>query len=329
MVDFYLFNPIIHLQPIRKWARKSMFEVKLDPISFLLELSCATRSIPLYPRFLIRVDAETTAYTHTFTDECRFVGWLPYRAKQWPIATDKIIFKRYCEREGLRVAKSWREGPPLTENYILKPRNGSFGKGIRGPFRNSDWLQIQTELTPDLFFEEFVAGQPVKAWFWNSTPVAIESIASPFLLADGKRTLAEIVTSVRGSFDKPYQLDEANEILRWQGLTANSVPTAGEKIQLAFLYASIFDSPHSRPIDLLPDMDQKVRKQFLHAGVSLGRAIPEQIAHNTISTVDAVIDETGSVCVLEVNCNPVVHPKTYDHMLEDIERDVANGIPIP
>ncbi|VVE69403.1 hypothetical protein PCA31118_03195 [Pandoraea captiosa] len=108
---FHIFNLNAHLTALRQWTRTAGGSMKLDVDTYHASVEVGGRTVVLIPKFSFRAH-HGLAYSNTLNDDtvAGFVGWLPYAVKRWPISTDKIVFKRYCEANGLRVTASWR--PP-------------------------------------------------------------------------------------------------------------------------------------------------------------------------------------------------------------------------
>ena len=316
----HLFNVLNHLQPIRRWAREHGAELQLDAETFRLTLRLRDgRNLTLLPRFMIRQPNGHAAYTTTFVDDCRFCGWLPYEVKRWPLAADKLLFKQYCREHGLRVPAAWgRDDPALAPDFIIKPSRGSWGHGIRGPFRDTDLPRLRQELPEGAFFEQFIVGRPTKIWFWNDKPVAMETVDPPMLVADGRRSLAQMAAQPRGNFDKGYTLESSAQMLAWQGWSAESVPPAGQVVALGFLYATPYDRVEVMNRDCLRAQGEELRAQLVLAGKVLMNGIPTAERLNTLFTVDGVVDVNERLWLLEINCHPIVHPMTYPWLLESV-----------
>lgn len=291
--------------------------LQMDTATFSLRLRGNDTSLTLIPKFMIKSPSGVIAYTTDFTERCRFVGWLPYQLKHWGIGSDKTAFKRHCNATGLRTPCEWSEGEPPAESFVVKPRRGSWGNGILGPFHAADLRQRRATLAPDVYLEEFILGSPTKIWYWNEEPVAIETITLPTLYADGCRSLSDIAKQPRGSFDTAHDLASCAEILAWQGLNAESIPAAGTEAVLGFLYASPFDRVEVLDRDSLLNESAAFVEGLRFIGKALVTGIPDEIRANTLYTVDGVIDRHGVLSLLEMNCHPVVHPKIYPAMLRD------------
>lgn len=334
MANHYLFNVFNHLQPIRAWAKGRDARMNLCADTFELTLHTSAHSVTLLPRFMVKTGDGHSAYTSAFTSACRLVGWLPYQIKRWPEASDKLVFKDCCAGLGLRVPGHWHDGPPQADDYIVKPRTGSWGRGIRGPFRAAhrpvtvlaganvrhNDLQVETpeSLQPGEYFEQFIPGCPAKIWFWNAIPVAMECASLPTVIGDGRRSLARIVAERRGNFDLGFNLDSSRAMLAWQGVTADTVAPAGATYLLSFLYASVFDRIVLQSRECLAQQSPARRAELEHIGLCLFDSIPADARVHTLFTLDAVIDHQDHLWLLEMNSHTVIHPCGYGVMLDDL-----------
>jgi hypothetical protein len=317
---FYFSRITKQIDPIRRWMLERQARMSLDFVSFELTLSLGDREVKLHPRFA-GDHAGNMAYFDHFSGDWSLVGWLPYKLRRWELARDKLSFKRVAQARGLRVPAGWREGPPLAEHYIVKPARGSFGRDIRGPFGP---LHPFDGAAGDVaFFEQFIVGRSAKAWFWNSTLAALEVLSPPTLYGDGARTLREIAETKRGSFDAKLSLGTSGDILRWQGLTADSIAEAGREVMLDYRYATPYDRVTLKNRDVLSTTAQTVRRQFEVAGRILHEEIEAEVRENSAFTLDAVIDAQDRVWFLEMNCHPMVHPAIYEPMLHSLFGDAG------
>lgn len=315
---FFIFQPLNHLVRIREWARRHGAEFSLDAATFHLRIALRGRAVQMIPRFIMETRAGL-AYTTHFADDAGFVGWLPYEVKRWPIATDKLAFKRFCEQAGLPVPAYWRTGSPRSDDFIVKGQQGSFGQNIRGPYR-ADTVDAQAVSPgPNEYCEQFIVGDSVKLWYWSGKPAAMERLPAPFVVGDGVRSLREIGATVRGSFDEIQTIDErAADMLAWQQLTPDSIPESGQRIQLEFKYATRFDPITVVNRNVISTVSSAHSAQLNQIGNSLLQGIPPEIREHTIFTVDAMIDREERIWLLEMNSHPMVHPDTYATMLDGL-----------
>lgn len=310
----FFYQPLNHLRPIRAWAAAHGARVWLDVADFRLHISIGERSLVLQPRFAIRANGRL-AYTHR-PDSGGFVGWLPYEIKQWDVAVDKLAFKTRCLEMDLPTP-AWSEHALEGVDCIVKARRGSFGQGIRGPFRAED-AHRPAALEPGSFFEAFKFGKAAKAWYWRDTVLAVEVLEPPSVVGDGTRTVRALLTEPRGSFDRTFGTESAVPMLAWQGLAIDDVPKEGRRVWLGFKYMTDYDPLIARDRDVLATLDQALADQFHRTGPSWQGMIPADHARSSVYTVDAVIDAAGTVWFLEMNCHPMVHPKVYGRVLSDL-----------
>lgn len=322
----YLFRPIKHLFPIREWALARGAEMHIAPETYEMSLRSGSRSVTLIPRFVRELDGRII-YQRDMPDDGNFIGWMPYPVKSWPLSTDKRKFKDYALANGLRVTASWSDGAELAPDYIVKPAIGSFGAGIRGPFGPLAPLDPEVPLAEGEFYEQFIRGRSAKAWFWNGQPVALEVLAPPLITGDGQRSLRAIAAQPRGNFDLPLDLDESVQILAWQGYELDSVVPAGVEVMLDFRYMTPYDRVVFNNRNVWRSISPEIAAQFSYAGPLLHRGIDEAVRHNSVFTLDAVIDAEDRVWLLEMNSHPMIHPNVYRPMLESVfAEDPASGM---
>lgn len=315
---FFIFQPVNHLVRIREWARRHGAELSLDAGTFHLRVSRRQQTAHLIPRFIVETNAGL-AYTTHFPDDGGFVGWLPYEVKRWPIATDKLAFKHYCKQVGLPVPAHWHAGAAQGSDFIVKGQQGSFGQNIRGPFRAGSLEAQSVSLAQNEYCEQFIVGESVKLWYWSGRPAVMERLAAPFIVGDGVRSLREIGATVRGSFDEVQTIDErASDMLAWQQMTPDSIPAAGQRIQLEFKYATRFDALTVVNRNVISTVSGAHSAQLNQIGNSLLKGIPPETREHTIFTVDAMLDTQDQLWLLEMNSHPMVHPDSYPFMLDDL-----------
>ena len=107
-------------------------------------------------------------------------------------------------------------------------------------------------------------------------------------------------------------------MLHWQRLTPDTVLTDGATAQIDFRHVSAYDPIVLRDQESLLLAAPDTQTQAQHIGRILHLGIPEQMRANSLFTVDAVLDAYDRLWLLEMNSNPVVHPKVYGAMLDEI-----------
>lgn len=323
----YFFQPLTHIRNIARWARTHGAKHRLDVETFRMEVDFQRQVLTFMPRFLIKT-AGGLAYSPEVGRIGSFVGWLPYSLKRWPIASDKLKFKEYCEENSLPIPAYWFQKEAPTTDFIVKDRKGSFGQGIAGPFAHDRFPAVASDLRAGAYCEQFIDGDALKIWYWNDKPMFMERLAPRFLIGDGIRSVREIAGAARGSFDNNFSINEdCNDYLAWQGLAADSVPEKGQQVKLAYRYTTDFDALSVSNRDVLQKQSDKVRVALEHYGKRLILAIPEEIRQNVLFTLDAVATTNDDIFLLEMNSNPMIHPLSYVPMLDNIFQVTTPPLP--
>ena len=289
----------------------------LSPHSMALTLTRGKHVQLLQPRFVMQRGGRL-CYIRAFGEEGSFVGWHQAEPPSWPLAQDKLGFKKQVSAMGLRVPAAWNDASALAENFIVKNRSGSFGEAIYGPFKKTTF-DFSQPLKEGDYFEQFICGRSAKAWCWNGQVIALELVEPPFLLGDGQRSLQWLAAS-RGNVGRALALEKSLAMLAWQGLTPESVPANGQKVLLDFKYASPFDALSFENKSIWAAQDEKVRHQFAKATALLHTCLPPPLQQRGLFTLDAVLDAEGRAWFLEMNSHPMVHPDVYEPMLSSLMR---------
>ncbi len=289
----------------------------LSPHSMSLTLTRGKHVQHLQPRFVMQ-RAGRLCYIRSFEEQGSFVGWHQADPPSWPLAQDKLAFKKQASAMGLRVPAAWNDASALAESFILKNRSGSFGEAIHGPFKH-DSFDFSQPIKQGDYFEQFIAGRSAKAWCWNGQVMALELVEPPYLLGDGLRSL-QLLAASRGNVGRALALEKSHAMLAWQGLTCESVPAAGQKVLLDFKYASPFDALSFENRSVWAAQGEKVKHQFARAAALLHTCLPAPLLRRGLFTLDAVLDSDGRAWFLEMNSHPMVHPDVYEPMLSTLMR---------
>lgn len=302
-----------HLDAVQAWAVQAGVHVHLSSSSLALTLSRAGKQWLLVPRFVQQIDGKLS-YTRTRQRDTTLVGWVMPETPQLNLAQDKGVFKKFASDAGLLVPAGWNTGASLSDDFLIKNRQGSFGVDIQGPFKKSTQEVV---LETGEFCEQFIFGKSLKTWCWTGRVVAVEIIDQPYLVGDGRRTVSELAVS-RGSMDVQLPIEQAQVYLKWQGLLLDSVLADQQKAYLSFLYASPFHRKSREDSNVLPSVSDSVRFQLSRAAMlALQRFAPEH-QKNVLYTLDGVLDAKERVWFLEINSHPMVHPSAYPHMLNSL-----------
>lgn len=306
-------NILQHMLAVGYWMQTRQASGGMDPATATLELSRAGRTLRLTPQFVVEGAGGPITYVPRLQSGVSgFVGWLPYYNRQWPHATHKLAFKEHLQRAGLPTP-AWGVGstqPGVA--YLVKAQQSTFGRGMRGPLPASQ----PVSLAEGEYWEAFVPGALVKAWYWGGALQVAEVIDPPRVQGDGQQTVALLASQRLG----PAALAHMSlDLLALQGLTPDSVPPAKGVVGLDYRYLS--------PLSPAMVADHNVRakivgtaleSQLQQAGQVALEGVPPEWRAATAFTLDGVLDPAGRVWWLEVNCNPQLHPAYYEGMLDSL-----------
>jgi hypothetical protein len=322
--------PLAHLKAIQALLLAYKAEASIDVASYVLEVRARNRYYRLFPQFLsTRLDRPS--YTLTPDDNVRgFVGWRPYFNKRWPIGSGKFPFKEYCAARGLRTPMMSRRPADDLRDFVVKHASSSFGTGLRGPFKSYDPGNAAHALGEDCYYEAFVRGRIVKAFFWESRLGCIELLDMPTVTGDGRTKLRELISAKLNPAAPGAEWKPLAEIAAYQDLTLDSVPSGGQTVMVDFRYGS-----YLRPLGLQNSnalerlRGGEIERQLSQYGHALWEGIPEELRLATLFSLDAVVDDRDQVWLLEMNCNPVCHPDMYPMIFERLfgPRDVSEPAP--
>ena len=311
----FFFQPLNHVRAVRAWTLAAGARFAISGDDFSLTVWRGERRLRLRPRFTTR-SGTTLAYTEDIDRALGFVGWSPAAVRMWPLATDKLAFKNHFLSAGLAVPELAPVAGPVPFPYLLKPRNGSFGAGILGPFAPN--VGAPPAMQDGHLVERFVAGRAAKCWYWNSRPMALEVLQPPHVTGDGVRTIAQLLAEPRGSFDRALPLEEALAMLTLHGHGPQTVLAAQEQALVAYRYVTPFDRMTLLDRDCWPAAEPAWRDAFTRAGTVAHAALPAEYQDDAIFTLDAVIAADDTVWFLEMNSHPMLHPALYAAMLDDL-----------
>lgn len=277
----------------------------------------------LQPQFLATING-VTQYTPTFVDEAsHFAGWLPYRNKRWPIANDKLTFKRFAESAGLRTPEFSSDPRADLSDVVVKRAASSFGAQVQGPFRSSRERMI--DVAQGEYYERFVEGRLLKIWYWDAEPVCVELDNMPSVAGNGIATVGELMirrvsmTKLQNDEDKQRLLDRSEALLRYFDVATTTVLAAQSRQIVEFRYGSDLMHQYDRKvIDLQTTALTPWMTSLRSIGQQLHGAIPDAERNGTAFTVDAVLDRQGEVWLLEMNSNPTIHPLVYPKLVASL-----------
>ncbi len=316
-MNLFKIGTLHHVRALQPLLQRYKAEASIDAATFVLQVRARNRYYSLYPQFMSTVDGRTRYSTQPDEDVLGFVGWLPYFNRRWPIGTAKFPFKEYCAANGLRTPRMWRSPAADLRDFVVKINTGSFGQGLHGPFRSLDPSNPKQVLGGDGYYEAFIGGRILKAFFYEDRLACLEMLDMPSVEGNGKSSVRELVTPRLGPRTPQHEWQVLSEIVAFDGLTLDSVPEAGRRVVFDFRYGSSAHPITYRNTNVLPGMqDSPVVRELVESGRALWQGIPPELREATLFSVDAIADEGNHVWLLEMNCNPVCHPDVYPLMFE-------------
>lgn len=321
MQPLYQSNLLNHVRRIREWAAARGARATMDLSACQLTLQWKNRTYDFQPQFRGIAPDGTPSIWFDITDHTRgFFGWLPYFNKQWEVACNKRAFKEFAVANSIKTPECANPPNDLSD-FVIKKGSSSFGEGIRGPYRRIEENRPETLLSHDEYYEPFIVGKVMKALYWNARPVSVELFDMASVVGNGKASIEELLKSVPAVGPRAIPAGLVDALISFQGYTQSSVPEAGNKIIIDYRYGSPFSPFTFLNANSLPTLNAEIRSQLEFAGEALARSIPESIRTNTAFSVDGLVDESGTVWFVEMNCNPHLHPDIYPAMLDSLFTD--------
>jgi len=277
----------------------------------------------LLPQFLATIDG-VRQYTSSFVDEAsHFAGWLPYSNKRWPLASDKLAFKRFVTSVGLKTPRFSESPGTELNNVVVKRVVSSFGEQVLGPFRTSNERLI--DAAQGEYYERFIEGNLLKIWYWNGQAVCVEQDFMPFVKGDGISTLGELImaranlSKWHNDNDKAQVFARSADLLRYFGRTIDTVLDQQARQRIEFRYGSdLMHQSDRKVIDLQQVPTPAWAASLSDIGQKLYAAIPEPQRKDAVFTVDAILDSKQVIWLLEMNSNPTIHPLVYPEMIASL-----------
>ena len=304
-------NFLQHSLAVSAWMRRCGAQGGIDPRTLGMEISLGERAVRLYPQFTIERSGEIVFVRRMQPGVSGFVGWMPYPGKSWKEATDKWEFKAFARAHGLRTPLYGEAATVPATDYVIKDPGGSLGKGLRGPYAASS----RVEIPPNHYWEQFVRGRVVKAWYWSGQLEVVEIVPMPTVTGDGVQSVAELALRALGAVVAEHR--PPVELLELQGVSLASVPQSGATVQLEYRYVSPLAPANQEDHDVRSTLrGTALEKQLAEAGRICAAAVAPESRENTAFTLDAVLDAKGCLWFLEMNCNPQIHPALYAPVLD-------------
>ena len=245
------------------------------------------------------------------------------------IMENKVVTKKVLANAGFNVPQS-REFTCLEQavaNYplfegkavVIKPKSTNFGLGIsifqQGVTNREDFakaVEIAFREDKEVMVEDYLQGTEYRFFVLGDETLAVLLRVPANVVGNGKSTVAELVQAknnhpLRGDGSrtplKKIALGEIEQLqLKEQGLTVESVPAAGQTVQLRA------NSNISTGGDSI-DMTDEMHESYKHIAVGISKAMGAAVCG-----VDLIIpnlkkpaeDNLSSWGVIEANFNPMM-----------------------
>jgi hypothetical protein len=324
----YINVTVNHFRAIQKWAAETGGRATLDVATFQLEVKHRNRYFQLLPQFTAWIDGRLSHVPSLVDGVFGFAGWLPYRPYSLELSTDKLSFKRFVADAGLRTPAAWPDAASAERDFILKRSKGSFGIQLAGPFR----IEQRLSATPgaaargrgELFAEEFIAGDILKAWFWGSRLFFVHVQRYLSVTGDGARAIEDLARERMGQLpdEWPGSPDRAiaAACASYQGRRMEEPVDFGVPVWIDFRYGRATGRAPgtSRSDNALDELSDATRRHIEDVGRRVGAELGRLLAAPVAFTLDGVIDASGEVWWLEMNSNPIFPAEGYASMFEDL-----------
>jgi hypothetical protein len=318
-----------HVRWLRAAAKAAGAELLVELDSMAAYLRKGDRHWVLLPKFISEVDGSYRYFGRLPDGPTIFGGWMFNPPPGWPATRDKLVFKRAVASHGLLVPEtSFGEAGELADVVVKRP-DGSFGEDVHGPYRSSRQRPLRVEHGE--FYERFLQGEIVKAWYWAGQAVVLECEALPTVTGDGRSTLRELITErALRMAPSPARLASvlarSADMLAYDGARMDDVPPAGAVHRVEFRYGTdLATTADRRQADLRGD-DAGEWQALKDAAPIFASLVPAALREVTMFAIDAIRTPDGRLHFLEMNGNPAVHPLLYGPMVSTLVANPRTGI---
>jgi len=317
MQQLFKRNFLQHSLAVSAWMLQHEAKGGIDPRSLSMEIQHNGQPVRFYPQFVAEQHDGIGFVPHLQPNVSGFVGWLPYFGKGWEESRDKLAFKRFAQANGL-TTPAWSQNlADVKGAFLIKHRRSTLGRSQRGPYAAAPPPAKQLDLTlaDGEYCEQFVFGRLLKAWYWNGVPCVVEATPMPTIQGDGVSTPRQLITS-RLPQGTPWP-EVLTNLIRLQGQSADAVLPKGKAIVADYRYLSELNPAMTVDHNIRAAIaGTSLEHQIVDAGKLCLNCVPADIRHNVAFTLDGIVDGTGQVHFLEMNCNPQLHPAFYAPMLD-------------
>ncbi len=314
----YLLN---HFKALSQAAKICQLNASLDCHDFSVNLHLTDKTFKLYPQFL-EIQNNEPIYSQKYSEKAVcFIGWRPYTPKVIQNFINKLQLKHLLQVNGFLVPQYSFDANWQCENVIVKREQSSFGKGMFGPFHfPSDYCLNRNSKE---YYEKFIFGTIAKIAFWNERPLYLELQSMPTLQGNGQHSILELAQ--KRARQRGRELDERvfNDVVSYQNKSLDEVLAKGEIILADFRYESDLAKRYSVKEIILPNQNyQRYYLEMLKIGKYVYSLISNEGIQNFYYSVDAIVDATDNIWILEANSNPTIHQSAYLPMLQALIQDI-------
>lgn len=312
-VSFEMMNHFTHMD---KALKKHNLKANISFSDYLLSVESPEATFTFYPQ---HQNKDGYYYPDISRDTARFIGWRPYAMKSWKKAADKVAFKKLLTRHSIPTPKFYTKKDPSIEinDVIIKLEESSFGKGIKGPFKTTKGIYLDVEKKE--FFEQYIEGDIAKIWFWEHKPIAAEVLPHLCIYGNGHSTIHELIVAHARSTNKTVKTDYFKEFLAYKDSTLDTVLEDNKRFAIDFRYKSLLATSHQTKDTYVENHPILSKSSALtKLGNVVKDDVPYSLKKNFAYAVDVVIDKEDKIWVLELNCNPHIHPFLYGKMIQSL-----------
>ncbi|MFD1064444.1 acylphosphatase [Oceanobacillus locisalsi] len=211
---------------------------------------------------------------------------------------------------------------------VLKPKDGSFGRGVFVNITSAAELEAcldytkELGTTEDIIVEQHIAGKDYRIYVVGNEVVGAMHREPPNVVGDGVHTLEQLIERKNAEREENPRLvscpiavsDELTDFIAREGRTLTSVP---EKDELVYLNFKGNISLGGDPIDVLDDLSDEVKDTALRAMQSM-----EGLAHGA---VDLMVNEADNQAYV-IELNPTAQLGGLLYPIKGKSRDIPKAI---
>lgn len=293
--------------------------------TFRVDVRRGAARFHLHPRFLNTTETGLS-YSSALTQSATgFIGWLPYRPIRWQLSSDKLDFKDFVRRCGMRAPQTWTADGAIDQDYVLKLPSGSFGQAVFGPYHKGfdarSLPEHQNRVKDRIFAEQFVTGRNLKVWFWGEVPFHAHIDPYPMIRGDGVSRIQELIARKLGRLDGcvPENADKPwiESSLAYQGWSLSDVLPTNQEAWIEYRYGRRYaSSPAQAQSDsMLSEFSRSAAQQVEAMGALLHEELMKEHHVPVLFALDGVLDSSDQIWWLEANSNPILPPSGYPVVL--------------